>query len=1463
MKKITILLVSILTIGFHGLIQGQIPSLNSLPGSAYVILVDMDGHTDNSGWWGSGQVVAASPGYTSDQATEVFNRVSEDFRPFDINVTTSQSVFDAAPVANRQRVVITPTDAWYNTGANSPAGGVAYLNTFGGGDIPCWVFSNRMGGSVANAAEAASHEVGHTLGLNHHARYNADCTKNTEYHSGQGSGQTSWGPLMGTGYGRTISLWYYGAANGSLCSSLIQDDLQVITTFNGFNYKADDVGNSLATASPLALTAGAGSVTRIITTTNDVDVFRITISTPGVYRFSGIPYAHNATTYSGANLDVKISVQNSGGTLLAVADPVNELPASLDLSLANGDYYITVDGSGSPNYVAIGGVGSEDYGSLGQYTLSVSPQPCTASVTGTSPASRCGTGTVVLNATPSAGATLSWFSASTGGTALSTGNSFTTPSISVTTTYYIQASNGTCTAPRVAINATVANQPVLSAITGPDAVQVGNSIQLTQTNTTGIWSSGNETVATVSQTGVVTGMASGSATITYSATNSPCPTVSVNKTIQVTVPSPCPGTPTVTDIDGNVYNTIQIGNQCWTKENLKVTKYADNTAIPSVTLAADWSNLTSGAWCNYNNNSQFNATYGKLYNWYAVTNSKGVCPAGWHIPDQNEISTAATFLGGSALAGGKMKSTTLWTAPNTGATNSSGFSALAGGQRQSTGTFSGQGTEAGFWTVSNGEGGALRFSMTNDTEALTVAGVSQNAGQAIRCVKDEETGQLPAIQYIYASSTCGPGQVFVYATSNKGFINWYTFPSGGTPIFTGNSFQIPNLTSSLTFYAEAVYGTTVSQPRTAVTALVKPIFNPGTLAAGNQTLCSPGNPGLISFSSQPTTGDSATYQWYYQNGLATCPTGNNTTGWTLISGAVSNSYDPPAGLTASRTYAVIVTPVARQSGGIGQPGGSGGSVCGVATWASGCRKITVNSGPVATITANGPTTFCSGGSVVLTATGGGTYQWTPGGATTASITVTSTGTYSVLVTAANGCTASASQVVTVNANPNPNAGPDQIFNVNSGEKTLTGTPSGGTWSGPGVSASGIFSTQQSAGNYKLAYCITNASGCSKCDSMLVALQNVVPVQVATPVISPPTGTYGSAQTITITCATPGASIYYSPTGNIPVVGATHTKLYTGPFSLLQSGVIRAIGVLAGSNNSGVAVSYITITSPSIVANPVISPNGGTFDGSVQVSLSTTTAGATIYYTTNGNVPLLNPFPNSFTKIYSGPFTLTSSATVRAIGVKSGLLNSAVVVSNFVVNAQSSVASVVFSPPPGTYGSAQTVSMSTATSGASIYYTTNGNVPRLDVPNSFTKLYSGPISISTTTTLRALAAKTGFQNSPTAVGLYTISAGRLALESGSEEPAYYFESTEESSGMAFDFHLFPNPVQDWLELEIRDVQYLSDTEIQVFDATGRKVIAEPVDFQNGHATIATRQLPKGVYLVIIHSNGQTWKSKILK
>ena len=145
----------------------------------------------------------------------------------------------------------------------------------------------------------------------------------------------------------------------------------------------------------------------------------------------------------------------------------------------------------------------------------------------------------------------------------------------------------------------------------------------------------------------------------------------------------------LTDIDGNAYKAIKIGNQVWMYENLKTTKLNDGTAIPLVTTSAAWGNLTTPGYCWYNNDEASNKNvYGALYNWYTINTGK-LCPAGWHVPTVAEWTTLTTFLGGESVAGGKLKETGIahWKSPNTGASNETGFTALPGGFRDFDGVF--------------------------------------------------------------------------------------------------------------------------------------------------------------------------------------------------------------------------------------------------------------------------------------------------------------------------------------------------------------------------------------------------------------------------------------------------------------------------------------------------------------------------------------------------------------------------------------------------------------------------------------------------------------------------------------------------------------------------------------------------------------------------------------------------------
>jgi uncharacterized protein (TIGR02145 family) len=197
-----------------------------------------------------------------------------------------------------------------------------------------------------------------------------------------------------------------------------------------------------------------------------------------------------------------------------------------------------------------------------------------------------------------------------------------------------------------------------------------------------------------------------------------------------------------------VLPSVTIGTQVWQSSNLDLATYRDGTPIPQVTDPTAWANLTTGAWCYYNNDPANGAIYGKLYNWYAVagihdndpnTPNKILAPQGWHIPNDAEWTMLTTFLGGESVAGGKMKAmgTSLWRSPNTGATNSSGFTGLPGGDRTKFGTFDFIGNYGYWWgsseystsnawsrSLSPGNGSAYR------TNYIKIYGFS------VRCLRD-------------------------------------------------------------------------------------------------------------------------------------------------------------------------------------------------------------------------------------------------------------------------------------------------------------------------------------------------------------------------------------------------------------------------------------------------------------------------------------------------------------------------------------------------------------------------------------------------------------------------------------------------------------------------------------------------------------------------------------------------------
>lgn len=191
----------------------------------------------------------------------------------------------------------------------------------------------------------------------------------------------------------------------------------------------------------------------------------------------------------------------------------------------------------------------------------------------------------------------------------------------------------------------------------------------------------------------------------------------------------------VTDMDENVYTTVTIGDQVWMAENLRTTKFRNGDTIPY------WTNTVTSGYCWYNNSITYKNLYGAIYQYYAATDTRGICPSGWHLPSIEEWNTLFATLGGEDVAGGKMKEqgTVHWNSPNTGATNSSGFTALPGGMKDCSNNFVNMGSGCSFYTAQEAVGGYIwgvsisAYSTTVETNS----GFDCNAS-SIRCIKNQE-----------------------------------------------------------------------------------------------------------------------------------------------------------------------------------------------------------------------------------------------------------------------------------------------------------------------------------------------------------------------------------------------------------------------------------------------------------------------------------------------------------------------------------------------------------------------------------------------------------------------------------------------------------------------------------------------------------------------------------------------------
>lgn len=330
--------------------EAQAVDLQSQPGVNYTVYLDFDGEVVSGTSWVNGDTInAVSSGFSDEEITTIWKVMTEDFRPFNLNVTTNRDVYEATPLNQRIMCIFTPTD-----NAAPGSGGVAYINSFSNTrvDNPCWVYSSR----AVSAGGTGSHEVGHALGLGHDG-----IIEGTTYYSGHGS----WSPIMGGG-GRLLSQWSKGEYDNA---DNDQDDLAVITgDRNGFGYRLDDHGNTVTEASELIVSAdgqvNASNNTGLISTTEDKDVFSF-ITAGGEVNFNFEP----DPLYP--NLNIQVRILNALEEEIDISSPNDDLNANISSTLAGGTYFIEVDGVGEGNLSD----GFSDYACLGLYTISGSYEP--------------------------------------------------------------------------------------------------------------------------------------------------------------------------------------------------------------------------------------------------------------------------------------------------------------------------------------------------------------------------------------------------------------------------------------------------------------------------------------------------------------------------------------------------------------------------------------------------------------------------------------------------------------------------------------------------------------------------------------------------------------------------------------------------------------------------------------------------------------------------------------------------------------------------------------------------------------------------------------------------------------------------------------------------------------------------------------------------------------------------------
>jgi len=281
----------------------------------------------------------------------------------------------------------------------------------------------------------------------------------------------------------------------------------------------------------------------------------------------------------------------------------------------------------------------------------------------------------------------------------------------------------------------------------------------------------------------------------------------------------------------------------------------------------------------------------------------------------------------------------------------------------------------------------------------------------------------------------------------------------------------------------------------------------------------------------------------------------------------------------------------------------------------------------------------------------------------------------------------------------------------------------------------------------------NTAKNAKLDPIKAPFANPI-ATVATPTFNPLGGSITAAQSVTLSDSTVGAQIRFTTDGSTPNASS---PLYTTPIAVTATTTIKALANKAGMTDSSIATSTYTITFVQTASTPTFNPAGGSFTTAPIVTLSDSTAGAQIRYTTDGSIP------NAGSTLYSDPISMTTTTTIKAIAFKSGMNNSGIASATYTITFVSTVSTPSFSPLGGSFTTAQSVTLSDATAGAQIRYTSDGSTP-----NASSTLYTAPIAISATTTIKAIAIKAGMNNSTVASAIFTIAPDTSGGGSGNQD-----------------------------------------------------------------------------------------------